>query len=100
MSSHRGGTNNNNKRKLSFLQNPGADVFHDTAAADNNNHHHLTMEAILHRYNSLAQIHYEDTKRRHMESSQRTLQNTQRMQQLTNLQKMEIGRAHVWTPVT
>ena len=81
-----GSSNNNNKRKLSFLQNPRADGFH-VAAAENENRH-LTMEAILHRYNSLAQIHYADTKRRHIESSQRAIQNTQRMQQLTNLQNM------------
>eukprot|EP00573_Skeletonema_grethae_P010925 CAMPEP_0201694524 /NCGR_PEP_ID=MMETSP0578-20130828/6754_1 /ASSEMBLY_ACC=CAM_ASM_000663 /TAXON_ID=267565 /ORGANISM="Skeletonema grethea, Strain CCMP 1804" /LENGTH=426 /DNA_ID=CAMNT_0048180211 /DNA_START=70 /DNA_END=1350 /DNA_ORIENTATION=- len=83
MSSHRGG-NNNNKRKLSYLQNPGAHA----AATENDNNHHLKMEAILHRYNSLAQIHYEETKRRHVESNQRTLQNTQRMQQLTTLQNL------------
>lgn len=87
-SQRRSSSNNNNKRKLSFLQNSTA-ADHHVAAAENENHHHqLTMEAILHRYNSLAQIHYTDTKRRHIESSQRAVQNTQRMQQLTNLQKM------------
>lgn len=79
---------NNNKRKLNFLQNPGAENGFHAAAAESDNQHHLTMEAILHRYNSLAQTHYADTKRRHIESSQRTLQNSQRLQQLTNLQKM------------
>lgn len=94
ISSHQGGKNNN-KRKLSSFQNNGsprpfiqADHGFNNAAADESENNHLTMEAILHRYNSLAQSFYADAKRRHVESSQRTLQNTQRMQQLTNLQKM------------
>ena len=90
MLSHQRGKNNN-KRKLTSFQNQQpytqADGGGVNAAAASDNHH-LTMEAILNRYHSLAQTHYTDTKRRHIEFSSRTLQNTQRMQQLTNLQKM------------